>query len=101
MHLTGPQLALAGPCTINTNGQQSVPPTERISSQAPLAKFLQDAFTQNIGITLAGLGKFDDPLSDDFVSEIASVCKPKGYASHFECNAHDPRGLGVEADAAV
>jgi hypothetical protein len=27
------------------------------------------------------------------------VCKPKGYASHFECDAHDPLGLGVEFES--
>src|SRR5215472_19055272 len=64
--------------------------------QPPLAKFLQDAFTQKIGITLAGLGKFDDALGDDFGGEITAVGKPKGYASHFECDAHDALGLKVE-----
>ena len=39
-----------------------------------LAQFLQGAFTQKIGIPLAGLGKFDDPLGDDPVGEI--VWKP-------------------------
>src|SRR5262249_6145471 len=67
--------------------------------QPPLAKFLQDAFTQKVGITLAGLGKFDDALGDDFVSEIAAVGKPKGYASHFERDAHDALGLKVEFGA--
>src|SRR5262249_8626533 len=67
--------------------------------QPLLAKFLQDAFTQKIGITLAGLGKFDDALGDDFVGEIAAVGKPKGYASHFECDAHDALGLKIEFGA--
>src|SRR5262249_32687436 len=49
--------------------------------------------------TLAGLGKFDDALGDDFVGEIAAVGKPKGYASHFECDAHDALGLKVEFGA--
>jgi len=61
-----------------------------------LAKFLQGAFTQQIGIALAGLSKLDDSLGDDFVGEIAAVRKPKGYASHFECDAYDAFGLGVE-----
>ena len=39
-----------------------------------LAQFLQGAFTQKIGIPLADLGKFDDPLGDDPVGEI--VWKP-------------------------
>jgi hypothetical protein len=43
------------------------------------AQFLDCAFTQEIGIALAGLGKFDNSLGDESVGEI--VCKPKGYAS--------------------
>src|SRR5215831_2798120 len=62
----------------------------------PLANFLQDAFTQQIGIALAGFGEFDDSLGDDFIGEIAAVRKPKGYASHFERDAQDALGLGVE-----
>src|SRR5262245_34536021 len=67
--------------------------------QPPLAKFLQDAFTQKVGITLAGLGKFDDALGDDFVGEIAAVRKPKGYASHFERDSQDALDLKVEFGA--
>ena len=55
-----------------------------------LAQFLQGAFTQKIGIPLAGLGKFDDPLGHDFVGEVASACKPEGRANHLEGNAHEP-----------
>jgi hypothetical protein len=60
------------------------------------AKFLQHASTYKIGITLAALGKFDDPLGDDFVEEVAPVYKPKGNARHLECDAHDAFGLGIE-----
>src|SRR5262249_43492223 len=60
------------------------------------AKFLQDPFTQKIGIALAGLGKFDDASRDHFVGEIAPVGKAKGGANHFECHPHDSLGLGVE-----
>src|SRR5262249_27184202 len=49
-----------------------------------------------MGIALAGLGELDDSLGDDFVGEIAAVRKPKGYASHFEREAQDALGLGVE-----
>src|SRR5215510_11067319 len=58
------------------------------------AKFLQDIFTQEIGIVLAGLGKFDDALRDNFVGEIAPVRKAKRRANHFECHPHDALGLG-------
>ena len=54
-------------------------------SQA-LAKFLQNALAQKIGITLTGACKFDDSLGDDLVNGIGTVRNPKGYASHFECN---------------
>jgi len=60
------------------------------------AKFLQDTFTQKIGILLAGPGKFDDVPRDDFVGEIAPVRKAKGRADHFECHPHDALGLGVD-----
>src|SRR5499427_1727827 len=60
------------------------------------AKFLQDPFTQKIGIVLARLGKFDDAPRDNFVGEIAPVRKAKGRASHFECHPHDALGLGVK-----
>jgi hypothetical protein len=49
-----------------------------------------------IGIALAGLGKFDDTLSDNSVGEI--VCKPKGYASHFECDTQNPLGFGIDIE---
>jgi hypothetical protein len=82
---------------MNTKGQQSVPPV----SQALLAKFFHYAFTQQIRISLAGLGKFDDSFGEDFVSEIAPVCKSKSYASHFESDARNAPGLRVELDVAV
>jgi hypothetical protein len=53
------------------------------------------AFTQEMGISLAGLGKFDDPLGDE--SEI--VCKPKGYARHFERDTQNPLGFGIDIEA--
>src|SRR4029453_6406238 len=49
------------------------------------------AFTQKIGVSLAGLRKFDNWLGDDSIGEI--VCNPERHASHFECDAHDPLGL--------
>src|SRR5215831_9761657 len=64
------------------------------------AKFLQDAFTQKIGIVLAGLGKFDDAPRDDFVGEIAPVRKAKRRANHFECHPHDAPSLGVKRHSA-
>jgi hypothetical protein len=33
----------------------------------------------------------------NFIREIAPVCRPKGYASHFEGNADDAFGLAIEA----
>src|SRR5262249_5468598 len=48
------------------------------------------------GLRSPALGELDDSLGDDFVGEIAAVRKPKGYASHFEREAQDALGLGVE-----
>jgi hypothetical protein len=61
-----------------------------------LAKFVQDAFAQNIGVTFAGLGKFDDALGDECIGHIATICKAKGRASHFECHANDTARLRIE-----
>src|SRR5207302_8204300 len=55
----------------------------------------QYALTQKIGIGLAGFRKLDDPVGDCLRQSI-SLRKSKGYASHFECDAHDARHLGVE-----
>jgi hypothetical protein len=46
------------------------------------------------GIALASLGKLDDAHGDDPVGEI--VCKPKGYARHFECDTQNPLGFGID-----
>jgi hypothetical protein len=43
----------------------------------PLAKFFHYALTQKIGITLAGLGKFDNSLSDQLIRNIAAVWNSK------------------------
>jgi hypothetical protein len=53
---------------------------------------LERAFTQEIRLALAGLGKFDDSLGDDPVGEIIS--KAKGYASHFKRDIQNSLGLG-------
>jgi hypothetical protein len=60
------------------------------------SNFLQCPLAQKIGIALASLGKFEDSPRDNFVGEIAPVRKPEGHANHFERNAHDARGFGVE-----
>src|SRR5215831_7773987 len=33
------------------------------------------------------------------LGKISSIAKLKIFASHFECDAHDPRGLGIEIGA--
>ena len=53
----------------------------------------QCAFTQKIGIALAGLGKLDNLLGNNAVGE--TVCKPERYASHFERNSQNPHGFGI------
>jgi hypothetical protein len=61
-----------------------------------LAKFLQHSLTQKIGIEFAGFCKLDNSFGDSFIDKIALVANLKSCASHFECYAHDPLGLGIE-----
>jgi hypothetical protein len=61
-----------------------------------LAKFLQNSLTQKIGIEFAGFCKLDNSFGDSFIDKIALVANLKSCASHFECYAHDPLGLGIE-----
>jgi hypothetical protein len=61
-----------------------------------LAKFPQHTLTQKIGIEFARFCKLDNSFGDSFVDEIALVVKLKSCASYFECDAHDPLGLGIE-----
>jgi hypothetical protein len=51
------------------------PPALRVL-QLPLAKFLEHAFAQNIGIALASLGKFDDALGNEFVGDDGRSARP-------------------------
>ena len=60
-----------------------------------LAIFLQHSLTQDIGIKLAGFCKLDNLFSDSFPQN-ALVARLKSCASHFECDGHDPLGLGIE-----
>ena len=60
-----------------------------------LAIFLQHSLTQDIGIKLAGFCKIDNLFGDPFPQN-ALVAKLKSCASHFECDGHDPLGLGIE-----
>jgi Icc-related predicted phosphoesterase len=65
-----------------------LPPALRVL-QRPLAKFLENAFAQNIGIALASFGKFDDALGDDFVGDGGTLGKTECDPCHFECDADD------------
>src|SRR6266566_4219187 len=57
---------------------------------------IQCALTQNIDIALAGFRKLDDPRGDCFVGEVGSAGCSKSRTSHFECNAHETRGLRIK-----
>jgi hypothetical protein len=61
------------------------------------AQILQCAFAQNVGMPLAGPGKFDDLLGDDSVRKI--VCKSKGCARHFKRDMEDSLGFGIGVEA--
>jgi hypothetical protein len=45
--------------------------------QALHAKLLHYSFAQDIGFEFAGLRKFDNSLGDQFIRNIATVCKSK------------------------
>jgi hypothetical protein len=62
-----------------------------------LAKALQYALAQNIGAALTLFRKVDNSFRDKFVSLTEPVGKSEGYASHFECHAHDAHGLAIKA----
>jgi hypothetical protein len=79
--------------TTRVMGVALAPP---LGLQTLVAKLLQDAFTQKIGIALTSLGKLDDALGDDLVSTIAPVRKMKGRTSQFECHGNDTPRFGVE-----
>jgi len=66
-----------------------------LSVQKP-AQFLNCGFTQEIGIALAGLGKFDASLGGDPVGEIVS--KAKGYASLFKRDTQNSLGFGIDIE---
>ena len=55
---------------------------------------VQCSLTQNFDIALAGLRKLDDLPGDHFVGEVAWAFKSR--TNGFECDAHEPRGLGIE-----
>src|SRR5262249_2716671 len=54
-------------------------------------------FAQQIGMPLAGPGKFDDALGDDSVRKI--VRKAEGRASHFKRNIENSLGFGIGVEA--
>jgi hypothetical protein len=64
-----------------------------------LPKTLQYTLAQKIGIAFTTFRKLDNSLSDYFVDLIGSFHEPKGYSSHFECDAHDARRLAVNPAA--
>jgi hypothetical protein len=71
------------------------------ASKTPPVNLVQDGFTQNVGIALAGLGELDHSPGNDLVSEIAAATrKSKGHAGHFECDPEDALGFRIDAEAA-
>jgi len=62
------------------------------------AQLLQCALGQQIGMPLAGLGKFDDALGDDSVRKI--VRKPEGCSRHLKCDIENPVGFSINIEVA-
>src|SRR5262249_50639796 len=67
-----------------------------IRSKDDLEHLLRHGFTQKINIVFPGFCKLNNSFGDSLISKIAFVAKLKSCASHFECDAHDALGLGVE-----
>src|SRR5215471_15890464 len=82
------------PLAVSRNVQQILIAKGDLRLQV-LAIFLQHSLTQDIGIKLASLCTLDNLFSDSFPQN-ALVAKLKSCASHFECDGHDPLGLGIE-----
>jgi len=61
-----------------------------------LAKFLQDAVAQSLGIAFARFRKTNDLVCDYFVGKVAAISKSQRYQRHFVCEAHDPDRFGIE-----
>src|SRR6266540_3476096 len=78
----------------------SMPAAQSSASKTPRVMLLQDGFTQNVGIALAGLGELDHSPGNDLVGEIAvATCKSQGHAGHFKCDPEDALGLGISLEA--
>ena len=82
------------PLPFSQNVQQVLVAKDDLRLQV-FAIFLQHSVTQDIGIKLAGFCKLDNPFDDSFPQN-ALVAKLESCASHFECDGHDPLGLGIE-----
>jgi hypothetical protein len=63
-----------------------------------LAKALQCALTQKVGIALALVREFQNCLGNDFVNLVETVSNSKRYAGHFERDTHDTRRLAIECN---
>src|SRR5262249_52080888 len=77
----------------------SRPESDRDARLQVLAKFPQHRLTQELRIEFTGFCKLDNFFGDFLISKIASIVKLKSFASHFKCDAHDPRGLRIEIGA--
>jgi hypothetical protein len=65
-------------------------------SQILFAKALQCALTQEDRDWLALFREVHNPLGDDFVNLVETVGNTKGYARHFERDAHDAGRLAIK-----
>jgi hypothetical protein len=63
------------------------------------AKIVQRPLAKHVRVSLAFFRQFDDFLGDYRDDRIVSIRKSEGRTRHFECDAHDALGLGVEFEA--
>jgi hypothetical protein len=61
-----------------------------------VAKFLQHAIAQSLGIAFTGFRKIHDLVCEHVVGEVTTIDQSERYQRHLERKAHDPDRLGVE-----
>ena len=81
------------------NGAEAATVRCRLCLRRWRAKLVQNPFAQQIGIALAGFRKLYDPVGDHCDGGVVSIRKAKGSPGHFECDAHNARGLGIKFEA--
>jgi hypothetical protein len=82
-------------CALSERTMDKPPADGLMASPANICATLQ-SLTQKIGITLALLRELQNRLGDDFINIVGTLGNSKGYARHFEGDAHHARRLAIK-----